>query len=145
MPKLIIRPPVCLDVFVELVAARDWLVPGCIAHKQDEEDNATGPDIHEITVIAFCCFLPSYSVAAHDFGRSIGWTSAACLADFTYSLVGEQCCEPEVGDFQVTLGGQEDIFRLDISMTHAFGVHESHCTDQLCEVEMCNVLPNSNV
>ena len=144
MPEFVVGTAGCAEVFVELVAAVRGLVPGGVAHQEDEEDDATGPYVDEVAVVALTGFC-GCDVAGYDLRCSVRWTPAASGADLALAAVGEERCQAKVCDLEIAFRGEEDIFWLDVPVTHAFGVHESNGADELREVDVCNVLPYTDI
>lgn len=77
----------------------------------------------------------SYVVLApKDFGGRVGGTSAPG----TESLArGEAIAEPEIGNFDVHLGVEEQILGLEIAMRDSFGVTVLHGRQNLGESRAC--------
>jgi hypothetical protein len=59
--------------------------------------------------------------------------------------VTEEGGESKVGNLQVAISRDKDILRLEVSMCHALGVHIADGVDHLGEVEMCNILAQSDI
>lgn len=66
---------------------------------------------------------PSGRIAAH-LGRHIWQAPASSTQQPLLALVSEHRTQAEIGDFQVTVGREEQILRLEISVGDAFIMYE---------------------
>lgn len=85
------------------------------------EDDTDGPDVHLVAVSVSC-------VKQHFRGNVIG-----CPADglFPLSWIFDEGSQAKVSNFDIHLGVQEEITKLQVSVDDLMGVHVVAATDEL--------------
>lgn len=144
LPQIIGRACVGAHILVELGTGVGWAVPRGVPGQQDEQDDATGPDVDDVGSIAGTLVLPPRA-ARDDLGGDIRRTAAEGGGQLGGALVLEQCGQAKIGNLQVPVGCQQHILGLDVAMADPFGVHVAHRTDQLREIRMGDILADAFV
>lgn len=95
-----------------------------MAGEQNEEDDATGP----------CVGLgPVVPDPVNHLGCRVRRSPASCVEEPVFELLG-QSRESEVRDLEVAVAIEEEVLGLDVAVSHAVFVAETHGGDELLEV-----------
>ena len=109
------------DLFEHLAFISIFIPEGKSAEQHDIENHSTAPSIYLGTII---------SNALHYFRRCVVWrTTRCCECHSVYDPVAET----EVGDLQVLVLVEEQVFQLDVPVGDTLSMGEGHSRGQLPE------------
>ena len=112
----------CLDLEEQVADVSVVLVEGESAGEQGKQDHTAGPDVAGEAVVGD---------TRDDFGRGVVGRPAGGLEQLVLGLEGGHA---EVGDFDVVLVVEEQVFWLEVPVDNAQGVAVGYTDDDLAEV-----------
>mmetsp|Transcript_22249 Transcript_22249/g.55038 ORF Transcript_22249/g.55038 Transcript_22249/m.55038 type:complete len:368 (-) Transcript_22249:68-1171(-) len=103
-------------------------VEGQVARHHSEQNHATVPGVDLVTLVAVLCL--DDDLRGHVLGgAALGVEEVVCVVD---GLL--HSAHAEIGDLDVVVGGNEEVFGLEISVVDAFAVAVEHGVDEVLKI-----------